>query len=186
MCDRGCLPLVRAAAGQVGYPLLVAALPLVCLGLQASLDLPQPSQPAGRAGQLGWEFVALGGAMLAVLGLVGGGRLPQQLCDLVLELGQGSVGPIGGVRLDLGAVQRDHAQADQTGRGAQPQGLDQEVGQRLLVPDAEPGDGHMVGDLVPGQDPEGNILDAAPLDLPRRAHPDAVGIQQHTQQQPGS
>jgi hypothetical protein len=29
----------------------------------------------------------------------------------------------------------------------------------------------MVGELVAGQDPEGKVLDAAPLDLPRRRIP---------------
>jgi hypothetical protein len=122
--------------------------------------------------------------MLAVLGLVGSQPPGAGSGDLLLQFGQGAVGPIGGVGLDPGAVQRDHAQADQAGRGAQAQGLDQEVSQRLLVPDAEPGDGHTVERLVAGQHPEGEILVAAPLDLPRRADPGAVGVQQHAEQQP--
>jgi hypothetical protein len=59
--------------------------------------------------------------LLVVLGLVDLGGLPQDLVDLLLELGQGAVGPVGSVGGHLGAVQGDHAQADQPGRGAQPQ-----------------------------------------------------------------
>jgi hypothetical protein len=40
----------------------------------------------------------------------------------------------------------------------------------------------MVGGLVGGQDPEGDVLDAAPLDLPRGAHPQAVAREQHAKQ----
>jgi hypothetical protein len=59
--------------------------------------------------------------VLAVLGLVDRGRLPQDLLNLVFQLGQGAVGPIGGVGGHLGPVQGDDAQADQPGRCAQPQ-----------------------------------------------------------------
>jgi hypothetical protein len=131
--------------------MLVAALPFGRLGLQACLGLLQPGQPAGRAGQLGRELVPAQAAMLAVLGPVGLGRLPQQLRDLVLEPGQGVVGSIGGVGGHLGAVQGDHAEADQAGRRTQPQGLDQETGQRLLVADPEPRDGHVVGSWLPAR-----------------------------------
>jgi hypothetical protein len=117
--------------------------------------------------------------VLAVLGLVGLGRLPQDLGDLLLELGQGAVGPAGGVGGHLGAVQRDQAQPDQPGRLAQPQRLDQEAGQRLLVAGAEAGDGHVVGGLVADQHPKGDVLVAGPLDLSGGAHPDGIGVQQH-------
>jgi hypothetical protein len=51
-------------------------------------------------------------------------RLPEDLLDLALELVEGAVGLVGGVGRHLGAIQRDQAQADQPGGGAQPQGLD--------------------------------------------------------------
>jgi hypothetical protein len=38
------------------------------------------------------------------------------------------------------------------------------------------------GGLVAGQHAEGEVLGAAPLDLPRGAHADGVGVQQHTKQ----
>jgi hypothetical protein len=109
--------------------------------------------------------------VLVVLGLVGVGGLPQDLGGLLLELGQSAVSPIGGVGRDLGAVQRDHAQADQPGRRAQLQRLDQEPGQRVLVAHPEVGDRHVVGELVAGQHPEGEVLDTASLDLPGGPHP---------------
>jgi hypothetical protein len=41
------------------------------------------------------------------------------------------------------------------------------------------------GELVAGQHPEGEILAAAPLDLPGGAHADRVGVQQHPKQSLG-
>jgi len=57
----------------------------------------------------------------------------------------GGVGDVGG---HLGAVQGDHAKADHAGGFAQLERSDQEVGQGLLVADAEAGDGHMVRGLA--------------------------------------
>jgi hypothetical protein len=71
---------------------------------------------------------------------------------------------------------------DQAGGGAQLERGHQESGQGLLVADAEAGNGHMAGRLVGGKDAEGEVLDAAPLDLPGGAHPDRVGVQQHAEQ----
>jgi hypothetical protein len=53
------------------------------------------------------------------------------------------------------------------------------------VPHAEPRDGHMAGDLVAGQHPEGEVLVAAPLDLPGGAHPDGIAVHQHPKQRLG-
>jgi hypothetical protein len=102
--------------GQVCDPLLVAPLPLGRLGFQPRLGLLQAGQPPARAGQLGRELIAPGATARVVLGLVGLGRLPQHLGDLLLELGQRAVGPAGGVGGHPGAVQGDQAQADQPGR----------------------------------------------------------------------
>jgi hypothetical protein len=47
---------------------------------------------------------------------------------------------------------------DGAGGGAQLQRGDQEAGQGLFVADAEAGDGDVVGGLVAGKDPEGDVL----------------------------
>ena len=77
-----------------------------------------------------------------------------QLGDLLLQVGVGAVGRGGGVGLDLGAVQGDQPQADQAGRRAQLQRLDQQAGQGLFV-----------------ADPEGDVFMASPLDLAGGADP---------------
>jgi hypothetical protein len=68
------------------------------------------------------------------------------------------------------------------GGGAQLQRLDEEAGQGLLVAGAEAGDGHVVGGLVGGKDPEGDVLGAAAFDLPGGAHAQAVAVEEHAQQ----
>jgi hypothetical protein len=176
------LALGAGRGRQRGDPLLIAALALGRLGLQEGLGLAQPRQPVGLGGQRLRQLIPAGVAVLQVLALVGLGGLAQDLGDLALELVEGVAGGAGGVGGHLGPVQRDHTQSDQPGGGAQPQRLNQEPGQRLLVPHAEPGDGHVVGGLVAGQHPEGEILDAAPLELPGGAHPNGVAVQQHGQQ----
>jgi hypothetical protein len=139
------LALRPGRCGQLRDPRLVAALAFGRVGFQPRLGLPQPGQPAGRAGELGGELVPARGAVLAVLSLVGLGRLAQDLGDLVLELGQGAVGPIGGVGSHFGPIQRDDTQVDQPSCGAQPQRLHEQAGQGVLVAGAEPRDGHVVG-----------------------------------------
>jgi hypothetical protein len=171
--------------GQRGGALLVAVLPLGGLRVQAGLGLAQPGQAPTAVGELGRELVAAGGAVLLVLPLVGLGGLAQDLGDFLLKLGQGAVGLAGGVAGHLGPVQRHQAQPDQPRFGAQLQRGHEEAGQGPLVADAEPGDRHVVGELVAGQHPERDVLSAAPLDLPRGAHPGRVGVQQHAEQGPG-
>jgi hypothetical protein len=53
------------------------------------------------------------------------------------------------------------------------------------VADAEAGDGHMVGGLVGGQDPEGDVLSAAAFDLAGGAYAQAVAVEEHAEQQLG-
>jgi hypothetical protein len=115
--------------GQLRDPNLVAVLAFGGLGFQPRLGLLEAGQPPAGAGELGWELIAPGGAVLQVLGLVGLGRFLQDLGDLLLELDQRAVGSLGGVGGHLGAVQRDQAEADQPGRSAPPQRGDQEAGQ---------------------------------------------------------
>jgi hypothetical protein len=98
---------------------------------------------------------------------------------------QGAVGLVGGVAGQLGAVQGHGADLDHAGGGAQFQRLHEEAGQGLLVADAEARDGRVVGGLVGGKDPKGDVFLAAPFELAGGAHPKAVAVQQHAQQQLG-
>jgi hypothetical protein len=86
-----------------------------------------------------------------------------------------------GVGGQLGPVEGDGADSDHAGGGAQPQGLDEESGEGLLVAGAEARDGHVVGELVGGQHAEGDVLVQAAFDLAGGAHVDAVGVQQHAE-----
>jgi hypothetical protein len=45
-----------------------------------------------------------------------------------------------------------------------------------------PRDGHVVGELVGGQDPEGDVLVAAPFDLPGGPHPQAVAVEEDAEE----
>jgi hypothetical protein len=179
------LPQALGRGGVLGDALLVAALPLSRLGLEPGLGLAQPREAAARAGELGRELVAARRAVLAVLRRVDLGGLAQDRGDLLVELGQRAVGLAGGVGGHLGPVQRHQAQADQPRFGTQPQRGDQQAGQGLLVADAESGDGHVVRGAVAGQHPEGEVLDTAPLDLPRGPHPGRIGVEEHAQQRLG-
>ena len=170
---------------QLLDPLLVTLLAGGGLGLQQGLGVLQPGQPLGPAGQRPRQFVAAASAVLAVFCLVDDSCLLEQLGNLGLEVGVGAVGRRGGVGLDLGPVERDESQADHAGGCAQLQRLDQQAGQGLFVADPEPGDGHVIGRAVAGQDAEGDVLVAAAFDLAGRADPGAVAIQQHSQQHPG-
>jgi hypothetical protein len=136
--------------GAGSDPLRIPLLAFGRLGLQPGLGLAQP-----------------------VFLLVGLGGFSENLGDLVFEFVEGAIGLVGGVAGQLGDVQRQDTDADQADGRAQLQGMHEEPGQGLLVADAKTRDGHMVRGLVAGQHPEGQVLDAAPLDLPRRAHPQA-------------
>ena len=94
----------------------------------------------------------------------------------------GAVGLVRGVGGQLGPVEGDGADADHAGGGTQPQGLDEEAGERLLVADTEARDSHVVRRLVAGKDPEGEVLCAAAFELPGGAHPQAVAIEEHAEQ----
>jgi hypothetical protein len=179
------LPAGLSGGGQLGDSLLVALLAGGRLGFQLGLGLLQPGQPLGPASHRPRQFVATGGAVLAVLGPIRLGGFGEQLGDLGLEVGVGAVGGRGGVGLDLGAVQGDQPQADHPGGRAQLQRLDQQPGQGLFVADPEPGDGHMIRGRVGGQDSEGDVFLAAPLDLAGRTDPGAVAVQQYGQEHPG-
>jgi hypothetical protein len=113
--------------------------------------------------------------VLAVLGPIRVSSLREQLGDLGLEVGVGAVGRGGGVGLDLGAVQGDQPQAHHPGGRAQLQRGDQQSGQGSFVADPEPGDGHVIGRAVAGQDAKGDVFGAAAMPI------GSIGGQERTQ-----
>jgi hypothetical protein len=54
------------------------------------------------------------------------------------------------------------------------------------VAGAKSRDGHVVGELVGGKHPEGDVLMQAAFDLPGGPDPKAVAVQQHAQRQLGA
>jgi hypothetical protein len=47
----------------------------------------------------------------------------------------------------------------------------------------EPSDGHVVGELVAGKHPEGEVFGQPSFDLPGGVHPYAIRIQEHAEEQ---
>ncbi len=106
--------------------------------------------------------------------------------DLGVELGPGPVRRPRRVRADLRPVQGEQPQPEHPRRAEHPQHLTERVLQRRLVPGPEPGDRRVVRAQPRRDHPERDVLDAAPLDLPARADPGGVGVeQQRGHQSPG-
>ena len=80
--------------------------------------------------------------------------------------------------MDLGAVDGDHPRVDQTGIRTQRQNLAEEAGERILMTLAEPRDRRVVGNLVSGDNAEGHVFLARPLDRARRPDPARVRVEQ--------
>jgi hypothetical protein len=115
-------------------------------------------------GELLGELVAAGLAEALVLGGVDLGRLLQ---DLLGDLLVGADRGIGGIRPELGAVDGEHPDLDQPRLRAEAEHAAKESRQRLPVANPEAGDRGVVGDLVGGDHPEGDVLAAATLDPAR-------------------
>ena len=79
---------------------------------------------------------------------------------------------------NLRAVDGDHPDANQAGLGAEREHLAEQLGQRALVALTEARDRRVIRALVGADHPRGDILDAAPLDPPRRALPERVAVEQ--------
>ena len=142
------------------------------LFVEAALGVAQALAAAlAIAGQLVAALVA----ELLVLGCVDLGGLLE---DLLRQLLVGAVLPLGGVGGDPGAVEGERADRDQAGLAAEDQYLGEELGQLVGVACAKAGDRRVVGHLVGGDHPEGDVLGAAALDPPRGALADRVGVEQ--------
>jgi hypothetical protein len=85
---------------------------------------------------------------------------------------------LGGIGLDLGAIQCHMAQAHHAGLLAEPQDLHEKLAEGVQVPAAELTDPAVVRLLVTGQHPESQILVAGALNLPGGDDADAVGVEE--------
>ena len=79
-----------------------------------------------------------------VLGGVDRFGLGEHVVDQRIQLGQRAVAIRTGVGADLRPVQRDRAESNQPGLGAQPQRLDEHRRERVCVPGPEPRERHVI------------------------------------------
>ena len=131
---------------------------LGALLFEAALGLAQPRAPALAGAQLLGQLVA---ARVAVELVLGGIDRLGLFEDLARELLVVAVGVATGVRRNLGPVDRDDADLGQALLGAQRQDLAEQPGDRVLVALDEPRDRRVIGPLLRGQHPEGDVLLAA-------------------------
>ena len=82
------------------------------------------------------------------------------------------------VGVHLRAVDGDHPDANQAGLGAERQHLTEQLRQRGLVALTKARDRRVIRTLVGADHARGDILDAAPLDPPRRALAERVAVEQ--------
>jgi hypothetical protein len=143
--------------------------------IQAALGIAQPAAPALRSRQLCGQLVAASLAKTLVLGAIDRVRLGQDLLgDLVVV----EVLVLRGVRVQLRAVDRQHRHADQAGVRAQRQHIAEQARQRRLVTPTKTRDRAVIGPLIRGDHTKRDIVDAGPLDHPRRAPPDGIRVEQ--------
>lgn len=95
--------------------------------------------------------------------------MPAEMCDTLLVLGC--------IVMNLGAVQRHMAQAHHPRLLAQPQNLHEHTLEGIEVAAAELTDAAVTGLLIPGQQPESQVLVTGPLDLAGRDGAHAVGVE---------
>jgi hypothetical protein len=96
--------------------------------------------------------------------------------DLARELLVVARRALGRIRVDFRAVDRDDADAYQSGLGAQPQHLTEEIAQRALVADPKARDRGVIGRLVGRDHPERDVLAAPSLDPARGALADRIRV----------
>ncbi len=161
------------------------------LRLQRGLGLTDLGEPILAAGQLGGQLVAAPALpMLGVLRRIDCGGLREERRDLLLQFLLGLAHPavahrlvLGGIRQDLGPVQRHVPQAHQPGPLAELEHLAEQAGEGRQVALPKGGNAIVIGVLVGRQDPVGDLLVGGPLDLARGGFPHAVGIDQQLHQQ---
>ena len=90
-----------------------------------------------------------------------------------------------GIGLDLGPVQSDPADFDQSGRGTQAEHLDEEPFEGLEVNLAEVTDGAEIGNVLGHEDAAGHIGEAAGLNPARGEGAGAIAVEQQADHQAG-
>ena len=145
------------------------------LGLQAFLGLAQPAAPAGTRRELRRQLITARLAVELVLGLVGRDRPPDELARQLLVI---EVLVARRAGLHLRAVDRDHPDLRQAAARAQDQDLAEQARERVLVVGDEARDRRVIWSLLRGDHPERDVLDARPLDRPRRRDPTRVGLEE--------
>jgi hypothetical protein len=143
--------------------------------VEAALGLAQPAAPPLLRRQLGRQLVAAPLAEALVLGAVDRVGLGQDLASDLLVV---EVAVLRGVRVHLRAVHGEHSDADQTGVRAQGEHLAEQARERLLVTLAKARDRAVIGPLVGRDHPQRDIVDARPLDRPRRTPPPRIRVKQ--------
>ena len=142
--------------------------------LEAPLGVLKPGPPSPAACQLAGQLIAARRAAALVLGGVDALRLGQHLGgDLLVAENRG----VGGRGPELRPVDRDHPGPHQPRLDTETQHLTEQPRQRLMAhPKAR--DRGVVGHLVRADHPKRDVLAAAPLDRPRGALTDAIGVGQ--------
>jgi hypothetical protein len=165
------LGLPEPVPPRLGYrPHLLRA-----LLVEPALGLAQPSAPALRRRKLGWQLVAARITEPSVLFVVNRGGVFEDLARDLLVITRRLRRRVSG---DLGAIDRDHPDTNQTRLGAQRQHLAEQLGQRRFVALAKPRDRRVIRRLVSTDHPRGNVLNAAPLNPPRRPLTDRIAVKQ--------
>jgi hypothetical protein len=143
--------------------------------VEPALSLAQPDLPTLGLGQIGRQLIAACRPEAVVLGRVGGDLLGHdRLGQLLVVHGAVAVG----VGRDLGAVDGQDVDGDQAGVGAEDQDLAEQLAQRALVADDEPGDRRVVGSLPGGDHAAGHVLQADALNAACRSRSARPAVQQ--------
>ena len=145
-----------------GFGLILALLPL----LELALGLGEPAPAALARAQLLGQLVAARLAVEAVLGLVGGLRLGDDLAGDPLVICVRLAARVG---VELGPVDRDDAGLHEASLRAEREHRAKQTCERRLVAADEAGDRRVVRDPVGGDHPVGDVLAAVELDRARGA-----------------
>jgi len=125
---------------------------------------------AERLGQLVAPAIAETLVLLSVNGIGVGEHLAREL----LVVARRALRRVG---VNLGAVDGDHPRVDETGIRTQSENLAEDAGERIPMTLAKPRDRRVVGNPVSGDNAEGHVFLARPLDRARRSDPARVRVE---------